>query len=213
MRITAKKKRETRQRIIDVAHNLFMDNGFEKTTTRDIVAEAEIAAGTLFNYFPTKEALAMTILAESLDRAEGEFRDRIRGDEPLEESLFAYVAAGLRCLVPHRRYVGEVLETAMSPFGSNAVGEVGERVRLDHLEVVRRLIGTRCPEASEGPSFIAMHLYWTLYLGVLAFWAKDDSPNCEDTLSVLDHSMRIFAASLTTHSPEQKEVTDEAENC
>ena len=98
----------------------------------------------------------------------------------------------------------------MSPFGSNAVGEVGERVRLDHLEVVRRLIVSQSAAAGDGPSFIAMHLYWTLYLGVLAFWAKDDSPNCEDTLSVLDHSMRIFAASLTTHSPEPKEVIDEA---
>lgn len=210
MRITAEKKRETRQRIIDVAHNMFCDNGFEKTTTRDIVAGAEIAAGTLFNYFPTKEALAMTILAESLDQAEAEFEGRLRGDEGLAEALFAFVAAGLRCLTPHRRYVGEVLETAMSPFGSNAACEAGERVRLDHLEVVRRLIASRCPKARDGPSFIAMHLYWTLYLGVLAFWAKDDSPNCEDTLSVLDHSMRIFAASLTTHSPEQKEVIDEA---
>lgn len=213
MRITSEKKLETRQRIVEVARNLFQEKGFEKTTTRDIVAEAQIAAGTLFNYFPTKEALAMTILAESLDQAEAKFRGRLRGDEGLEEVLFAYVAAGLRCLAPHRNYVGEVLETAMSPFGSNAVCEVGERVRLDHLEVVRRLIVSRSPEASAGPSFIAMHLYWTLHLGVLAFWAKDDSPNYEDTLSVLDHSMRIFATSLTTHSPVQKEVIDEAENC
>ena len=114
MRVTAEKKRQTRQRIIEVAHNLFSNMGFEKTTTRDIVAGAEIAAGTLFNYFPTKEALAMTILAESLDRAEAEFEARSRGAERLEESLFAYVAAGLRCLGPHRHYVGEVLETAMS---------------------------------------------------------------------------------------------------
>jgi AcrR family transcriptional regulator len=212
MRITAEKKRQTRQRIMEVAHNLFVDKGFEKTTTRDIVAAAGIAAGTLFNYFPTKEALAMTLLAEALDRTEAEFGGRLQGDEDLAEALFAHVAAGLRGLAPHRRYVGEVLETAMSPFGSNAVCEAAERVRLDHLEVVRQLLVSRCPEVSTGPSFIAIHLYWTLYLGVLAFWAKDESPNREDTLSVLDHSMRIFAESLTTHSPGQEEVIDEAEN-
>ncbi len=209
MRVTAEKKRQTRQRIIEIAHNLLRDRGFEKTTTRDIVAGAEIAAGTLFNYFPTKEALAMTILAESLDRAEAEFEGRLRGDEGLAEALFAYAAVGLRCLAPHRRYVGEVLETAMSPFGSNAVGEVGERVRQDHLEVVRRLIVSRCPESSDGPSFIAMHLYWTLYLGVLSFWTRDASTSQEDTLVFLDRSTRLFAESLTSDR-ESLEVSHDA---
>ena len=39
---------------------------------------------------------------------------------------------------------------------------------------------------------MALQLYWTLYTGVLAFWAKDTSPKQEDTLALLDESMTMF---------------------
>ena len=41
-----------------------------------------------------------------------------------------------------------------------------------------------------------LHLYWTLYLGVLAFWSRDESENQEDTLLVLDRSMHLFAQTV-----------------
>ena len=40
---------------------------------------------------------------------------------------------------------------------------------------------------------MALQLYWTLYTGVLAFWASDASPKQEDTLALLDESMTMFA--------------------
>jgi hypothetical protein len=51
----------------------------------------------------------------------------------------------------------------------------------------------------EPPSFVAMHLYWTLYTGVLAFWTKDSSRNQEDALAVLDCSLKAFAGSLPSN--------------
>src|SRR5947199_56891 len=43
---------------------------------------------------------------------------------------------------------------------------------------------------------MALKLYWTLYTGVLAFWAADGSPHQEDTRAVLDHYVRAFVDSL-----------------
>ena len=54
-------------------------------------------------------------------------------------------------------------------------------------------------DMTDQPSFVAIHLYWTLYLGVLAFWSQDTSPNQEDTLVLLDQSMRLFTASLAAN--------------
>ena len=64
MRITAKAKQETEQTIRSVARKLFIRNGLERTSTRDIATAAGIAVGTLFNYFPSKEALAVAIDAK-----------------------------------------------------------------------------------------------------------------------------------------------------
>jgi hypothetical protein len=43
---------------------------------------------------------------------------------------------------------------------------------------------------------VELNLYWTLYTGVLAFWASDSSPKQEDTLAILDHYLRAFVGSL-----------------
>jgi AcrR family transcriptional regulator len=64
MRITAEAKSATRQRILQAAMSLFVSDGWQHTTTRGIAVAAGIATGTLFNYFPTKEAIAAALMAE-----------------------------------------------------------------------------------------------------------------------------------------------------
>ncbi|GLY87092.1 TetR/AcrR family transcriptional regulator [Actinoallomurus iriomotensis] len=52
-----RKKRETRQRIADVAMGLFMLRGFEKVTVAEVAEAADVSVNTVFNYFRTKEDL------------------------------------------------------------------------------------------------------------------------------------------------------------
>lgn len=44
-------------RIINAAINIFSEKGFEATRTREIADRAGIAEGTIFRYFPTKDAI------------------------------------------------------------------------------------------------------------------------------------------------------------
>lgn len=53
------KKRETRQRISDVATKLFLTRGFDAVTFDDIAARAKVSRMTVFNYFPRKEDLML----------------------------------------------------------------------------------------------------------------------------------------------------------
>src|SRR5262249_49862822 len=95
MRVTRETKNATRQRILETARKLFVSEGFESATTRDIADAAGIASGTLFNYFPTKEAVLASLVADAIEGMDGDF---LNADAPgsLEEDLFAFVAAGLR---------------------------------------------------------------------------------------------------------------------
>lgn len=197
MRVSKETKEKTRGAIMDAARKLFSEKGFDSTVTRDIASHAKIAAGTLFNYFPSKEALGMEIIGEALDEAREDYAQQRRGEESLAEELFLHVITGLHRLAPHRKYMAAILETALSPFARSAVCEAGERFRIEHLETVASLLADH--DVTDQPSFIAVHLYWTLYLGVLAFWSQDESPNQEDTLVLLDQSLRLFVASLTTN--------------
>lgn len=52
-----RKKKETRQKIVKVAMELFQRQGFNNTTMEQIAEEADVARKTLYNHFPVKEAI------------------------------------------------------------------------------------------------------------------------------------------------------------
>jgi AcrR family transcriptional regulator len=54
---TERKKEENKKKIIAVAMDLFVRQGFEQTTVEQIAEEADIAIGTIYNHFPAKEAI------------------------------------------------------------------------------------------------------------------------------------------------------------
>src|SRR5947207_14281741 len=69
MRVTSETKEATRQAILDATRELLVARGWERVATRDIAAEAGVGNGTLFNYFPTKEAIVAELVAEALRTA------------------------------------------------------------------------------------------------------------------------------------------------
>lgn len=211
MRINADAKEATRRRILAAARERFARDGFDGTSTRDVARAAGIAAGTLFNYFATKEAIAMTLVAEALHEAHADYKKKRRDGAGLEEDLFAFLAAQLRRLKPHRAYLQPVLERALSPLAQAAAAPEGEALRLEHLETVTDLL--RRHGQSEAPSAVALHLYWALFTGVLAFWSQDASRHQEDTLAVLDQAVRMFVRSLpesTTPGPASPSPDEES---
>ena len=192
MRVTAATKAATRQRILDAAGQLFAAKGFEASTTRDIADAAGIASGTLFNYFTTKETILASLAAEALAGADREPAGDTAAAGSFEEDLFALVMAGLRALRPLRKHLSVLVATALSPLAAAPANE-GHSLRLAHLEAVTEL----AKKHGLGElSSMALQLYWTLYTGVLAFWASDASPKQEDTLAVLDHYLKAFVRSL-----------------
>lgn len=52
-----RKKEEVRKRILDSAMELFEEHGFDNVTMEGIAEAADVAKGTLYNYFPVKEAI------------------------------------------------------------------------------------------------------------------------------------------------------------
>jgi AcrR family transcriptional regulator len=63
------KKEEQRQAILDVALQLFREQGFGATRVQDVTERLRISEGTFFNYFPTKGAVLDAAAADLLDRA------------------------------------------------------------------------------------------------------------------------------------------------
>ncbi|VTR68476.1 Transcriptional regulator, TetR family [Desulfosarcina cetonica] len=85
---------QRRRQIVDAAVNLFIQNGFHKTTTRQIAQAAGISIGSLYEYIATKEDVLYLVcdaihaeiehgVAEALERAK-------KGNNPLAEVIREY---------------------------------------------------------------------------------------------------------------------------
>lgn len=71
MGTTQRRQREAQQRrqeILQAAGRLFFRQGFERTTMPQIAEAAELAPGTLYLYFPSKDALYIELLCEGYDQ-------------------------------------------------------------------------------------------------------------------------------------------------
>jgi AcrR family transcriptional regulator len=194
MRVTAQVQAATREKILAVASDLFAAQGFDATTTRDIARAAGIATGTMFNYFSSKEAIVGSLAAAALADLRADLGPRNGEGASFEEDLFAFVAAGLRKLKPLRKHLPAILGTTLSPVGIKA-DEESCTLRVSHLEEVVALAHRH---GLGELSAVAMQIYWSLYTGLLLFWASDTSPRQEDTLALLDHSLEMFASWLSS---------------
>lgn len=58
---TIKPPEQRRQEILDAALGLFEARGFDETTVQDIAAAAEVATGTVYLYFPSKEHVLVAL--------------------------------------------------------------------------------------------------------------------------------------------------------
>ncbi len=197
-RVTAATKEATRARILEAGRESFVRCGFAETTTRDIARQAGIAAGTLFNYFTSKEEIVLQLMSEALlARTEKAFLRRRRDGSSLEEDLFLFVSTGLRQLKPLRRFIAPALETNLSPASQDTSGP-GPAIRVGHLEFLAGLLSQH--GLAEPPTGMQLQMYWVLYTGVLSFWARDESRKQENTLALLDQSIGMFITWLRMES-------------
>ncbi|MCR5449043.1 MAG: TetR/AcrR family transcriptional regulator [Solobacterium sp.] len=57
----------TRENIIDAAAKVFLTYGYEQTSVRMILEEADVVTGSFYHFFPSKEALFEAVIERFLD--------------------------------------------------------------------------------------------------------------------------------------------------
>lgn len=190
-------KAATRQRIVAAALHLFETKGFDETTTKAIARRAKVAEGTVFNYFDTKDDIALFFFEQEVDHAIAAVRanHRLR-KAPLEERLFALIQSQIEFLAPYERFIGAAFVQALKPTSKIAFSVRAFDLRTRYVSFVQELINDALPKRRSPLGWVAPHAFWIFYLGVLLYWLHDSSEGKQSTLAFLDRSLKLGAAML-----------------
>ncbi len=63
----ARRKRETREKLIDGAHRVMAHNGIDATTIQEITDAADVGFGSFYNHFDSKEEIVDAIVRERIE--------------------------------------------------------------------------------------------------------------------------------------------------
>jgi AcrR family transcriptional regulator len=179
---------ETRRMILDTALTLFREQGFDKTTIRDIAARAGLSLGAAYYYFPSKEA----IVGAYYDYTQEEHLVRTRQAFEQARDLRGRLAAALHTKIDVMeqdrallralfRYGGEP-DHPLSWFGP---ATRDQRQRCTDL-FAEALAGERFPEDMREAAPVLM---WTLHMGILLYFLYDNSPGQRRTRKLIDASV------------------------
>jgi AcrR family transcriptional regulator len=189
-----KNKEKTKHAILAAALKLFAEKGFYNTSTRAISRKAGIAEGTLFNYFETKEDLALYFFEREMDEVIEWFDGNPRMKRAnLPERFFAIVQHSLERLEPYEEFIGAVYLRALAPSSKLSPWRLQNQERnLRYLRFIRDILAEaesedRLPPLGDFGAY-AFHLF---HMAIITHWLQDCSQGKEQTLALLDRCLKL----------------------
>ncbi|HXE75684.1 MAG TPA: TetR family transcriptional regulator [Candidatus Xenobia bacterium] len=167
----ARRKAELRQRILHAAFELFARQGFFLTTVEQITEAADVAKGTFFNYFPTKEHVLGGFGDMQLARIEAAVTEARLGRRPAKEILHRLIHALAEAPGRSQSLVRSMMVANLS---SEAVRAVLRRKLMRGRRLLAEIIayGQRRGEITRRRKPIELaRLFQQVTLGTFLIWA------------------------------------------
>lgn len=89
---------KTRQKLIEVARELFAHKGLESTTMNDIAAASGRGRRTLYTYFRSKEEIYYAVIEEELERLSEKMDEVLSMNVEPEEKVFTLIYSHLNII-------------------------------------------------------------------------------------------------------------------
>ncbi len=140
-----RREREARERaILAAARHLFLRNGIAATTMDDVARACELAKGTLYLYFSSKDEIAFAVLLEATEDLLAALSASLEPDAPAVDQLLRLAVAYYRHFqarpeafrymfaLPHEAYAGRVSEDLLERWaaaGKAALSLVADLLR------------------------------------------------------------------------------------
>jgi TetR/AcrR family fatty acid metabolism transcriptional regulator len=170
------KSSAVRESILESAIKVFAKTGFYKAKALEIAQKADVAVGTIYNYFKNKDDILISIFNERIGELTRSVRSAIAGIDKPEEKL-AIIFDSTTSILEQDRELAEVITIELRQsskfFSSTAISSVIELLDLI-TEVVRegQQKGVFC--SSIDPRLVSLTILGTLE-NLLHVWVLGDT--------------------------------------
>ena len=195
------KRQQTFSDIVGVAERQFRTTGFEATTVEMIASVAGVSAGTVYNYFGTKNAILVAIVSMETESAieHAAAALDLRASHPVDALMPVIDVYVDSTLALGRDILRELFRAALDP-GQGPLAE--ELMSLDERAVVQidqaigqlKDAGTVSPTAD--PMEAAYLVYSLIATALIAFIAVPESTH-DDVKSTIRRQLTLAFTGLT----------------
>jgi AcrR family transcriptional regulator len=158
-----------RQRVIDAAMSLGLEGGYDAVQMRDVAARADVAMGTVYRYFTSKDHLLAATLVHWVELLDSRLAQQpARGDHPSERVLDVLDRA-LRAMGRQPKLVTAVFTSLSSPDPGAVACQQQITVLMEGI--ITRAIGEPQPPDPAERARIIGHVWYSALVGWINGWS------------------------------------------
>ena len=191
MKIREKQKQENRKKIIRAAVETITKKGIKGVSMREIARKAGLGDATIYNYFPSREAIVYAYYEDQLAFSVKQLSEIAGFNEfSLHEQLQAFFETQLELFLPDREFVDGTFWAVT--FASSHDDQYLKPIRSRFVCVIADLFEAAV-EVDEIPDQIFLEqthsFFWKFNVGLIFYWLQDSSNQFQNTTVLLDKSL------------------------
>jgi AcrR family transcriptional regulator len=200
MKISKAQKKVNREKIIAAMVGLVIKKDLKSATMREIAREAGLGDATIYNYFPTKEAMVCGYYEDKFDQVTRKLTEIDNFNEfTFQEQLQTLFETKLELFLPDREFLEKTFKTTFF-----ALSQHYSRIRpiKEKFMAIVEDIFEAATEVGEIPDQVFRELtiqcFWEYYIGVVVYWLGDDSDQFSSTSILIDKTIDLAGTVIRT---------------
>ena len=187
--VTARGSR-TRARIVDAALELFLTNGYERTTMRAIAESAGVSLGNAYYYFRSKEELIQAFYRRTHEEHLAVCDQLLASEHRFRKRLEAVIVTKIETSMPYHEFAGVLFRNAadpaspLSPFSPESAP-----LRRESTALLSEVVSASDARPAKRLAAHLPNLLWLYQMGVLMYWVHDKSEDCRMTYKLIDSTV------------------------
>jgi len=195
MKISQQDRRQRLEKIKQTAKLLFVVLDYDKVTIEKIIKKCKIAKGTFFNYFESKDHLALTLLGEASLKVFAQLQRMLKRYPPKKIPILKIVEQFLLLSIQHYRGMEHIVYASLSfPMNREEKSfQLQSAFRQAFLWLIEQLY---LVSNTNGQVRMKAEIHWHLYLGFIRQWALEEKIHRKLILQYIDKLLVTLAPAL-----------------